>query len=244
MMKRIIDIIFSILGLLLVSPFILFISFLIWNDDKSKPLYIAERIGFKGKVFKIIKLRTMIINADRSGVDSTSSNDPRITNIGHFIRKFKLDELTQFFNILNGEMSFVGPRPNVRRDVNLYTNIEKRLLSVKPGITDFSSVIFSDEAEILKGKIDPDISYNQLIRPWKSRLGLFYIDNRNIIIDFLLILITGINIFSRKLALFFITNLLKYMNAPNNLIKISKRKNVLQPFPPPGSDNIIKSRVL
>tara|TARA_X000000950_G_C13909770_1_gene658514 strand:- start:2271 stop:3002 length:732 start_codon:yes stop_codon:yes gene_type:complete len=243
-MKRIIDIIFSILGLLLVSPFILFISFLIWNDDKSKPLYIAERIGFKGKVFKIIKLRTMIINADRSGVDSTSSNDPRITNIGHFIRKFKLDELTQFFNILNGEMSFVGPRPNVRRDVNLYTNIEKRLLSVKPGITDFSSVIFSDEAEILKGKIDPDISYNQLIRPWKSRLGLFYIDNRNIIIDFLLILITGINIFSRKLALFFITNLLKYMNAPNNLIKISKRKNVLQPFPPPGSDNIIKSRVL
>ena len=184
----------------------------------------------------------MIINADRSGVDSTSSNDPRITKIGGFVRKFKLDEFTQFINILKNEMSFVGPRPNVRRDVEIYTNIERRLLSVKPGITDFSSVIFSDEAEILKDKIDPDISYNQLIRPWKSRLGLFYIDNRNTFIDISLIFITGINIFSRKLALILICNLLIYMNAPKNLVNISKRNMVLKPFNPPGSDNIVNSR--
>ena len=186
----------------------------------------------------------MVVNADLSGVDSTSSNDKRITNLGRIIRKFKLDELTQFLNILKGEMSFVGPRPNVKRDVKIYTDIEKRLLSIKPGITDFSSVIFSDEGNILKDKSDPDIAYNQLIRPWKSRLGLFYIDNRNIIIDLLLILITFINIFSRKLSLNLTSSLLVLMKAPKNLIRISKRNRELKPFAPPGSDIIVTSRDL
>lgn len=243
-MKRIVDFILATIGLILVSPIILLFSFLIWRQDNSSPLYIAERIGHKGKKFKIIKLRSMVINADALGVDSTSTNDPRITKVGHLIRKFKVDEFTQFINILKGEMSLVGPRPNVRRDVDLYTNIEKRLLSIKPGITDFSSIIFSDEGDILKDTIDPDIAYNQLIRPWKSRLGLFYIDNSNIIIDILLIIITAVSIISRKLALILTTNLLIYMKAPSNLIKISKRKNLLKPFIPPGSDKIVDLRTL
>ena len=121
----------------------------------------------------MIKLRSMIVNAEKSKVDSTSSNDPRITKIGKIIRKLKLDELSQLFNVFIGEMSLVGPRPNVKRETDLYTKVEKNLLSVKPGITDFASIIFSDESEILKNVDDPDISYNQLIRPWKSRLGLF-----------------------------------------------------------------------
>jgi len=243
-MKRLIDIVIALFGIIFTFPIILFLLILIWFQDKENPLYIAERIGYRGKVFKMIKLRTMVVNADLSGVDSTSSNDKRITNLGRIIRKLKLDEFTQFLNILKGEMSLVGPRPNVKRDVNLYTHIEKRLLSIKPGLTDFSSVIFSDEGDILKDKSDPDIAYNQLIRPWKSKLGLFYIDNSNIIIDLLLILITFINIFSRKLSLNLTSSLLVLMKAPKNLIRISKRNTELKPFAPPGSDIIVTSRDL
>ena len=111
----------------------------------------------------------MIINADSSGVDSTSATDSRITSIGHVIRRFKLDELTQLWNVFLGDMSLVGPRPNVRKETDLYTIPEKLLLTVRPGITDISSIIFSDEGDILANKKDPDLAYNQLIRPWKSR---------------------------------------------------------------------------
>ena len=114
----------------------------------------------------------MIVKADKSKVDSTSANDPRITKVGAIIRKLKLDELTQLFNVFKGEMSFVGPRPNVERETNLYSNKEKELLKVKPGITDFSSIVFSDESEILKDHQNPDIAYNQLIRPRKNYLAL------------------------------------------------------------------------
>jgi lipopolysaccharide/colanic/teichoic acid biosynthesis glycosyltransferase len=105
------------------------------------------------------------------GVDSTSSSDNRITPIGKIVRKFKLDELPQLFHVLTGKMSLVGPRPNVWNDVKIYTKEEKELLSIKPGITDFSSIIFSDEGDILSNYKNPDLKYNQLIRPWKSRLG-------------------------------------------------------------------------
>ena len=153
----------------------------------------------------MIKLRSMIINADKNKVDSTSSNDPRITKIGKFIRKFKLDELTQLYNVFIGEMSIVGPRPNVRRETKIYTSVEKKLLRIKPGITDFASIVFSDESEILKNVDDPDITYNQLIRPWKSRLGLFYIKKQSLILDITIIFLTILNSFSRKFHfLFFI----------------------------------------
>ena len=120
----------------------------------------------------------MSISADKNGVNSTSLNDARITPVGHKIRKYKLDEFTQLWNVLIGDMSLVGPRPNVLVDTNLYTKVERKLLTVRPGITDFSSIVFSDEGKILENKKDPNLSYNQFIRPWKSRLGLIYIEKK------------------------------------------------------------------
>ena len=190
----------------------------------------------------MIKLRSMIVNAEKNKVDSTSSNDPRITKIGRFIRKLKLDELSQLFNVFIGEMSLVGPRPNVKRETDLYTKVEKNLLRVKPGITDFASIIFSDESEILKDFEDPDITYNQLIRPWKSRLGLFYIKNQSLLTDILIITFTILSIFSRELSLILVNKTLKNLNAPRDLCKLSLRKLQLQPLPPPGSNEIVVIR--
>ena len=186
-MKRFFDIFFSIFGILIISPFLFIILFMVWKKDKSNPLYIAKRVGKNGKEFNLIKIRTMIINADKNNVDSTSVNDKRITKIGSRIRKYKIDELPQLFNIFLGHMSFVGPRPNVRRETNLYTDVESKLLKIKPGITDFASIIFSDEGSILEGSLDPDLTYNQLIRPGKSKLGLYYLKNNNILIDVFII---------------------------------------------------------
>ena len=152
-MKRLIDILFSFIGLLITFPVISVFLLIVWKNDGESPFFIAKRVGKRGKLFKMIKIRTMVINAEASGVDSTSSNDPRITGIGKTIRKYKIDELPQLFNILIGDMSLVGPRPNVERDVKIYTNVEKVLLSVKPGLTDFSSIVFSDESEILKSTL-------------------------------------------------------------------------------------------
>ncbi len=242
MIKRFLDIFISLISLIITSPIIIFFIFLVWKQDRSNPFYIAKRVGKRGKLFNMIKIRTMIINAELSGVDSTSSDDPRITKLGKKIRKYKIDELTQFINILNGEMSLVGPRPNVERDVRIYTKIEKRLLSVKPGLTDFASIIFSDESDIISNKYNPDIAYNQLIRPWKSKLGLFYIDNNNFLIDLIIVFITFLSLFSRKKALKSLSRLLIFLKAPKDLINISKRENLLIPSPPPGSDIIVESR--
>ena len=241
-MKRIFDLIFSFLGILIIFPLIIIASLMIFLQDKNSPLYIANRVGKNNRNFRMIKLRSMIVNADKSKVDSTSSNDPRITRIGKFIRKFKLDELTQLYNVFIGDMSLVGPRPNVMRETEIYTKLEKKLLRVKPGITDIASIVFSDESDILKNVEDPDIAYNQLIRPWKSKLGLFYIDNNNFLIDLIIIFITFLSLFSREKALGSLSILLMFLNAPQDLINISKRENLLIPSPPPGSDIIVKSR--
>ena len=181
MFKRFFDLLASILLIIIFLPIIIVFTFLIWKQDWSNPFYVANRVGKNNKLFKMIKFRSMIVNADKSGVDSTSSNDSRITPLGSFVRKYKIDELPNFFNIFLGQMSFVGPRPNVLAETKLYTDEEKKLLSVRPVITDFASIVFSDEGDILDGSNDPDLDYNQLIRPWKSRLGIFYIENNNVI---------------------------------------------------------------
>jgi lipopolysaccharide/colanic/teichoic acid biosynthesis glycosyltransferase len=184
----------------------------------------------------------MIKNASSFGADSTASNDKRITPIGHLIRKFKLDELTQLLNVFLGQMSLVGPRPNVLSETKLYTNEERRILTVKPGITDFASIVFSDEGEILAGKSDPDLAYNQLIRPWKSRLAILYTNLSSFRIDLTLILVTIVSLFSREKALKMIVRLLTKLHAENELITISSRKIKLTPYPPPGSDKIVTTR--
>ena len=241
-MKRFTDLIISFLGLVLLSPVILPILIIVWLQDFHNPFYVASRVGKNEKIFKMIKLRSMKINADKSGVDSTSSNDSRITTVGKFIRKFKLDEISQLINVFIGDMSLVGPRPNVKRETDLYTLEEKHLLSVKPGITDFSSIVFSDEGDILKDSDDPDLDYNQLIRPWKSRLGIFYIKNRSLALDFILIFLTVLAILNRDLALNKINKILKRLNANDVLLKIAKRNVDLIPAPPPGSNKVVESR--
>ena len=241
-MKRILDILVALIGLILFSPLLLTVMILIWLQDFHSPFYIAPRVGKNGHIFRMIKLRSMVVNADKSGVDSTSGDDLRITKVGHFVRKFKLDEITQLWNVLKGEMSLVGPRPNVRRETDLYTPVEKKLLSIKPGITDISSIVFSDENDILEDSKDPDIDYNQLIRPWKSRLGLLYVEKSSVFLDILLIVITVCSIISRSIALKCIYYLLNSIGASNDIIRLSTRKDILSPHPPPGSETIVTSR--
>jgi lipopolysaccharide/colanic/teichoic acid biosynthesis glycosyltransferase len=242
MIKRSFDIFTSFFGLLFLSPILLLATFLVWKEDKRSPFYVTKRLGKNNKLFKMIKLRSMSVDADKSGVVSSSDNDIRITSIGQKIRRYKLDEFIQLWNVLIGDMSLVGPRPNVKDETDLYTDIEKELLSIRPGITDFSSIIFSDEGDILKGKDNPDLIYNQLIRPWKSRLGLIYIKNQSFLLDIKIIIYTMVAFTSKQRALNWITKQLKTMNVDSDVVNISKREVELYPFPPPGMDKVVTKR--
>jgi lipopolysaccharide/colanic/teichoic acid biosynthesis glycosyltransferase len=242
MLKRAFDIVAAAIGLIVFSPVLLPVMFLVWWQDKHSPFYVAPRVGRGGVPFQMVKLRSMVVNADKSGVDSTGSNDKRITAVGRFIRRTKLDELTQLWNVLNGDMSLVGPRPNVKRETDLYTPVERGLLAVKPGITDFASLVFSDEGDILKNQADPDIAYNQLIRPGKGRLGLFYIQHRSFALDVQLCLLTVLAVISRSRMLGALQSLLSRVGAPPELLHLATRSSPLVPTPPPGSDRIVTTR--
>jgi lipopolysaccharide/colanic/teichoic acid biosynthesis glycosyltransferase len=242
MLKRLLDIVVALVGLTIFSIIIVPVAILVWLQDFKWPFYMGPRVARGGGTFKMAKLRSMVVRADKSGVDSTASNDPRITPIGQFIRRYKLDELTQLWNVLWGDMSLVGPRPNVERDTRLYTEQEKKLLTVRPGITDYSSIVFSDEGEILKGRADPDLAYNQIIRPYKSRLGIFYVENRTLLLDIKLIALTALAIGSRAAALRGVVKDLTRRGAPPDLIAVAARTAPLQPAPPPGAAEIVTSR--
>ena len=241
-MKRLLDIVISTCGLIIMSPILLITLFLIWIQDFSNPFYTPYRVGKDGKIFKMYKLRSMIMNADKTGVDSTGANDARITKIGKVIRRFKLDEISQLINVFTGDMSLDGPRPNVRREVDIYTSKEREILTIKPGITDYSSIIFADEAEILKDQDDPDISYNQLIRPGKGALGYFYLNNHSLQVDLRLITYTIISIFNREVALKLVSRMLSMEGASKDLITLALRNEPLKPMPPLGSDTIVQDR--
>lgn len=241
-MKRLLDFFTALFGLIIGSVVLVPTMIAVWLQDYHSPFYVAPRVGKNGRLFHMVKLRSMAVNADKNGVDSTGANDMRITAVGHFIRRYKLDELTQLWNVLIGNMSLVGPRPNVKRETDLYTPLEKELLSVKPGITDFASIVFSDEGEILKDKVDPDIAYNQLIRPWKSRLGLFYIKRQNIFLDFSLVFLTVVAILSRQRALSKINKILTHLSAEPDLVRAALRQDCLVPMPPPGAAEIVTTR--
>jgi lipopolysaccharide/colanic/teichoic acid biosynthesis glycosyltransferase len=241
-MKRLLDICVAFSGLILLAPLLMVFMYLVYRQDKSSPFYMAPRVGKNNKPFKMVKLRSMSSSADKSGVSSTGNNDARITPIGQKIRRYKLDELTQLWNVLMGDMSLVGPRPQVKADADLYTDVEKGLLAVSPGITDFSSIVFSDEGDILEGKGDPDLAYNQLIRPWKSRLGLLYIENQSTLLDLQLIVYTVVAIISKPKALKWVAMRLTKMNAVADVIVVSMRKAELQPSIPPGANKVVATR--
>lgn len=241
-MKRLFDFVTALGGLVVALPVLILVMILVWLQDFRSPFYIAPRVGLGGRLFKIVKLRSMIVNADQNGIDSTSASDRRITPVGRLIRRYKLDELPQLWNVLIGDMSLVGPRPNVKRETDLYTSVERRLLTVKPGLTDFASIVFADEADILKDRADPDLAYNQLIRPWKSRLGLFYIEHAGLLLDIKLVFLTAVAIVSRATALRGTATLLGQLNADEAFRRVARRQIKLVPTPPPGSNEIVASR--
>ena len=236
MAKRLFDFWLALLGLLVASPVLLAVMFLVWWEDRHNPFYIAPRVGRGGKLFRMVKMRSMRIGADRSGVSSTSNDDGRITPVGHFIRRFKIDELTQLWNVLRGDMSFVGPRPQVQSGVDVYTVRERDLLSVRPGITDFASIVFSDEGTILSGSEDPDRDYDHLIRPWKSRLGLTYIAAQGFWVDIQLIFLTAVAIISRQTALHGVVRILLAMRADPEMVEVCHRRSPLEPASPPSAE--------
>jgi len=234
MIKRAFDFTCAFLGLTLALPILVIVAVAIWLQDFRSPFYIAPRAARGGGTFRMVKFRSMTAGADRSGVNSTAANDARITRIGRLVRAYKIDEILQLWNVLKGDMSLVGPRPQVIADVNLYTREEQRLLALRPGITDPASIVFSDEGTILAGSHDPDLLYNQIIRPWKSRLALLYIGRSSLPNDVTLILLTILGIYSKPAALRLLLPLLDGWGADELLLAMASRTQPLVPYPPPG----------
>ena len=197
LLKRLFDVICAALGLIALGPLMLLVSVLIKLNDGGPVLYRGERVGMGGRPFDMLKFRTMVADAEAAGVTSTAGDDPRITGTGAMLRKLKLDELPQLINVLVGQMSLVGPRPQVRWAVDLYSDEEKELLSVRPGITDWASIRFRNETEILRGSDDPDRDYLEKIAPEKIRLGLKYVRQRSFMTDVRIILLTLATLFNR-----------------------------------------------
>ncbi len=189
-MKRIFDILCSAAGLLALGPLLAAIAIIIKREDRGPVFYRGLRVGLHGKMFRIFKFRTMIVNAEKIGPASTANEDPRITRIGKILRKYKLDELPQLFNVLLGQMSFVGPRPEVKQFTDMYTEEEKTILTIRPGITDWASIWNSDEGSILAGAKDPDRTYMEIIRPTKLKLQLKYAREVSFVSDLKIICLT------------------------------------------------------
>jgi len=183
MSKRLFDLLFSLLGLILLSPFFLLIAILIRLDSTGPVFYLQERVGQRGKMFNLFKFRTMRTGADKSTAITVGNRDPRITGVGYYLRKFKLDELPQLINVSLGNMSLVGPRPELKKFVDLYSAEQRKVIEVKPGITDYASIEFRNENELLEGKPDPIEFYIGEIMPLKLNLNLKYIETRSFWID-------------------------------------------------------------
>ncbi len=181
-LKRFFDLLLSILGIFILSPFLLIISIVVYFDSKGPIFYKGIRTGYKGKKFKMIKFRTMVANAENIGGPSTGKNDPRITKIGKFLRQYKLDEMPQLLNVVKGDMSIVGPRPEVPIYTDRYKGEEELIFSVKPGITDYSSIKFNQLQEHL-GEDEPDEIYENKVRPIKNKLRVKYVKERGFITD-------------------------------------------------------------
>lgn len=189
-LKRAFDVVVSAVALFFLWPFLVLVALAIKITDPGPVFYRGVRAGRNGKTFRIFKFRSMVVNADKIGGPSTSADDSRVTRVGAFLRRYKLDELPQLMNVFSGSMSFVGPRPEVLHEVEQYTAEERQLLSVRPGITDLSSIKFSNEGEILRGAADPHQAYRELIRPGKVQLGLEYVRTHSLVLDLRILLAT------------------------------------------------------
>jgi lipopolysaccharide/colanic/teichoic acid biosynthesis glycosyltransferase len=198
MTKRIFDFILSFLGIILLLPLFIVISILIILDSPGGIFYLQTRVGKNNKDFKLFKFRTMKTDSDKKGLLTVGNADSRITRTGLWLRKYKLDELPQLFNVLLGNMSLVGPRPEVRKYVDMYSPEQLQVLSVKPGITDNASIEYADENELLSKQSDPEKFYITEVMPAKLRVNLEYISNQSVAEDFRIILKTFFRIFKKQ----------------------------------------------
>lgn len=187
MLKRLFDFTFSVIGLLILFPILLIILVVIKLTSKGPVFYRQVRVGLNNKDFKIFKFRTMKVNSDKLGLLTVGGKDPRVTTIGYYLRKYKIDELPQLINVFIGNMSFVGPRPEVRKFVDLYTTNQLKVLSVKPGITDLASIEFRNENELLSNVQNPTQYYIDVIMPKKIDINLKYIEDRSLLNDIIVI---------------------------------------------------------
>lgn len=181
--KRSFDVTVATIALVIVAPLLALAAVMVKLSSRGSVLYRGTRVGLDGKLFSMLKFRTMVVDAESLGGSATAADDPRITRFGKFLRRYKLDELPQFFNVLLGDMSLVGPRPEVQKYVNIYSPEEKAILTVRPGITDWASIWNSNEASVLEGSRDPERTYEELIRPTKLALQLLYVRNHSFFVD-------------------------------------------------------------
>lgn len=193
-MKRLFDIFFSLAGLVLISPLFIVIAFFVKAGSKGPIFYLQNRVGLNGKQFKLFKFRTMHPEADKKGLLTVGGRDPRVTPTGYFLRKYKLDELPQLLNVLLGDMSLVGPRPEVEKYVALYNPEQQQVLKVRPGITDYASIAYFQENELLAKSSNPEKTYIEEVMPAKLQLNLKYINEAGLLTDVKLILKTVLRI--------------------------------------------------
>lgn len=193
-MKRLFDILFSLSGLMVTAPLLLLLAVLIKAGSRGPVFYRGLRAGRGGKPFRIFKFRTMVVDAEKLGGPTTSGDDPRVTRIGRFMRRYKLDELPQLFNVFAGQMSFVGPRPEVLSEVAEYNYEQRKVLELRPGITDWASIWNSDEGAVLAGAADPHRAYKEWIQPTKLRLQLKYSTEQSFLVDLKIIVYTLIKL--------------------------------------------------
>ena len=229
----------SLCGLLVLLPLLALIAALVFLGDGNTPWFRGVRVGRGGRRFRMIKFRSMIPDAWKSGVSSTGAADRRITRMGKLLRRAKLDELPQLWNVLIGDMSLVGPRPQVEADAALYSTEEQRLFEARPGITDLASIVFADEGEILAGAADPDLTYNQIIRPWKSRLALLYLERQSFTADIQTLWLTLLGAASREKALRGVGRMLAEWEADPLLCRMAARREALLAWPPPGAVGMV-----
>jgi lipopolysaccharide/colanic/teichoic acid biosynthesis glycosyltransferase len=195
--KRIFDVFFSLFGIIVILPLLIIIAVIILFDSKGGVFYKQVRVGRNNTPFNLLKFRSMKIGADKGSLLTIGDQDNRITRFGYFLRKYKLDELPQLFNILKGDMSFVGPRPEVSKYVALYDQVQLRILTVKPGLTDWASIDYINESQMLAKAQNPEAFYIEHIIPLKIAQNLRYIDHNNLWIDLKIILLTIKSILSK-----------------------------------------------
>ncbi len=182
------------IALVIVAPLLALAAVMVKLSSRGPVYYRGTRVGLNGKLFPMLKFRTMVVDAESLGGSATAADDPRITRFGKFLRRYKLDELPQFFNVLLGDMSLVGPRPEVQKYVNLYSPEEKAILTVRPGITDWASIWNSNEAAVLEGSRDPERTYEELIRPTKLALQLLYVRDHSFFVDLKVLFHTAVKL--------------------------------------------------